>query len=70
MRTPDLAVARDLCAFIAASPSPFHAVEQAAQRLAGAGFDESIDRGRRLRASRGLDRGLATGSGTRSSNSA
>jgi aspartyl aminopeptidase len=42
MRTPDLAVARDLCAFIAASPSPFHAVEQAAGRLAGAGFDEAV----------------------------
>ena len=42
MRTPDLAVARDLCSFIAASPSPFHAVEQAAGRLAGGGFEESI----------------------------
>src|SRR5258708_5524304 len=42
MRTPDLAVARDLCSYIAASPSPFHAVDQAAGRLAGAGFAESI----------------------------
>ena len=42
MRTPDLAAARDLCTFIAGSPSPFHAVEQVAGRLAGAGFDESI----------------------------
>ncbi|TML16077.1 MAG: M18 family aminopeptidase [Actinobacteria bacterium] len=42
MRTPDLAVARDLCSYIAASPSPFHAVEQAAGRLVDAGFDEAI----------------------------
>src|SRR5438477_1229936 len=42
MRTPDLAVARDLCSYIAASPSPSHAVEQAALRLVDAGFDEAI----------------------------
>ena len=42
MRTPDLAVARDLCDYIAASPSPFHAVEQAAARLARSGFAEAI----------------------------
>ena len=43
MRTPDLAVARDLCAYIAASPSPFHAVEQAGERLVAAGFAEAVD---------------------------
>ena len=43
MRTPDLAVARDLCAFIAASPSPFHAVDEAARRLTDAGFAEAFD---------------------------
>ena len=43
MRTPDLAVARDLCAFIAASPSPFHAVDEAARRLIDAGFVERFD---------------------------
>jgi aspartyl aminopeptidase len=42
MRTPDLSVARDLCSFIAASPSPFHAVDEAARRLRDAGFDETF----------------------------
>ncbi|HUP74403.1 MAG TPA: M18 family aminopeptidase [Acidimicrobiales bacterium] len=42
MRSPDLAVARDLCAYIAASPSPFHAVVEAARRLGVSGFEESI----------------------------
>lgn len=31
-------MARDLCSFIAASPTPFHAVRQMAQRLEAAGF--------------------------------
>ena len=43
MRTPDLAVARDLCAFIAASPSPFHAVDEVSRRLTDAGFAETFD---------------------------
>ncbi|MEO8696913.1 MAG: M18 family aminopeptidase [Acidimicrobiales bacterium] len=42
MRTPDLAVAQDLCTFIAASPSPFHAVEQVASRLGAAGFEDAV----------------------------
>jgi aspartyl aminopeptidase len=42
MRTPDLAIAGDLCSFIAASPSPFHAVEQAAGRLVAAGFEDAM----------------------------
>jgi len=32
--------AQDLCAFIDASPSPFHVVDTAAQRLLAAGFEE------------------------------
>ena len=35
-----LDVARDLLAFVAAGPTPFHAVAEAARRLAGAGFTE------------------------------
>jgi aspartyl aminopeptidase len=33
-------VARDLCSFIDASPSPYHACEEAARRLAEAGYQE------------------------------
>jgi aspartyl aminopeptidase len=43
--TPEAAHLDDLAAFISASPSPFHAVETARSRLAGAGFqivDESL----------------------------
>ena len=35
--------AEDLCAFIDASPSPFHAVATAATRLEAAGFTEDDD---------------------------
>ncbi len=38
MKAPDLAVAHDLCAFIDASPSPYHACAEAAARLEAAGF--------------------------------
>ncbi|MDE0804522.1 MAG: M18 family aminopeptidase [Acidimicrobiales bacterium] len=37
---PDRSVADELCTFIDRSPSPFHAVETASQRLAAAGFVE------------------------------
>ena len=33
-------VARDLCAFIDASPSPYHACDEAARRLSGVGYEE------------------------------
>lgn len=36
--TPDLQAARDMCAFIDASPSPTHACLEAARRLEAAGF--------------------------------
>jgi hypothetical protein len=36
----DLAPARDLCSYIEASPSPFHAVEETVRRLRAAGFSE------------------------------
>ncbi len=38
MPESDLEFARDLCAFINAAPSPYHAVEQAIKRLERAGF--------------------------------
>lgn len=46
MISPDVSAARDLCAFIDASPSPFHAVDSAAARLDGAGFSELDERER------------------------
>ena len=45
-RTQDLTAARDLCAFIDASPSPFHAVASAAARLDAAGFTRLDERDR------------------------
>ena len=38
MTAPDLAAARDLCAFVDASPSPYHACSEAERRLTAAGF--------------------------------
>jgi aspartyl aminopeptidase len=44
MTTPErLALADDLCAFIAASPSPYHCVETVAGRLIAAGFSAPED---------------------------
>jgi aspartyl aminopeptidase len=40
---PDLEAARDLTVFIDASPSPFHAVAEAARRLEAAGFREWVE---------------------------
>ncbi|MFM7297565.1 MAG: M18 family aminopeptidase [Planctomycetota bacterium] len=48
------ASARSLCAFIDASPSPFHAVDNGARRLAAAGWTE-------VRESESFPRGLARG---------
>jgi len=36
----DLAPARDLCTYLEASPSPYHAVEETVRRLRAAGFSE------------------------------
>ncbi len=38
LREGGLAAARDLCAFLDRSPSPYHAAEEAARRLSAAGF--------------------------------
>ena len=42
--TGDLAPARELCAYLAASPSPYHAVAEAAVLLDGAGFKRLDER--------------------------
>jgi aspartyl aminopeptidase len=42
---PALHAARDLCGFIDVSPSPFHAVAAAAERLDAAGFERLDERG-------------------------
>jgi aspartyl aminopeptidase len=42
---PDLRAARDLCAFIDASPSPYHVVANAAERLRAAGFRPAHETG-------------------------
>ncbi|MCC6556051.1 MAG: M18 family aminopeptidase [Polyangiaceae bacterium] len=44
LRAAGVAAARDLCAFIDASPTPFHAVREVASRLAAAGFTELGER--------------------------
>ncbi len=40
----DLGLARDLCRYLAAAPSPYHAVEEAAARLEEAGFKRLDER--------------------------
>jgi aspartyl aminopeptidase len=44
LRTRGEAAARDLCAFLDRSPTPFHAAREAAARLAAAGFREISER--------------------------
>lgn len=44
LRERGLAAAKDLCAFIDASPTPFHAATEAARRLSAAGFAEISER--------------------------
>ena len=44
----------DLAAFVRASPSSFHAAEEAGRRLADAGFAELLERGRVARRARSL----------------
>src|SRR5277367_5984186 len=44
LRARGTAAARDLCAFIDRSPTPYHAVCEAAARLAAAGFREISER--------------------------
>ena len=49
-----VARARDLCAYIDAGPTPFHAVAESARRLAAAGFEELTERAAwKLEAGRG-----------------
>lgn len=44
LRAQGLAAARDLCGFVDASPTPFHAVSEAVRRLTAAGFAELSER--------------------------
>src|SRR5512141_1941136 len=44
LRQAGVHAARDLCAFIDRSPTPFHAAREAAARLAAAGFREISER--------------------------
>jgi aspartyl aminopeptidase len=44
LRAAGLGAARDLCAFVDASPTPYHAAREAARRLALAGFSEIFER--------------------------
>jgi aspartyl aminopeptidase len=44
LRERGVAAARDLCAYIDASPTPFHAVAETVRRLAAAGFSEISER--------------------------
>jgi aspartyl aminopeptidase len=43
LRPEALGVARDLCAFLDRAPSPYHAAEEAARRLAIAGFSPLVE---------------------------
>lgn len=44
LRASGVAAAKDLCAFVDASPTPFHAASEAARRLSAAGFVEISER--------------------------
>src|SRR4051812_18924901 len=44
LRRRGLAAAQDLCTFIHASPTPFHAVGEVVRRLGAAGFSEISER--------------------------
>jgi aspartyl aminopeptidase len=63
LRESGLAAARDLCAFVDASPTPYHAVAEAARRLAAQGFTEISER-ETFRLSPGDRRYVVRGGGT------
>ncbi len=63
LRASGLAAAKDLCAFVDASPTPFHAVAEAARRLTAAGFVEISER-EPFRLSAGDRRYVVRGGGT------
>ncbi len=44
LRARGVTAARDLCAYVDASPTPFHAVAETVRRLTGAGFSEISER--------------------------
>lgn len=46
MSTPETETTRDMLAYIAASPTPFHCVEETARRLEAAGFEALSERAR------------------------
>jgi aspartyl aminopeptidase len=63
LRDSGVAAAQDLCAFIDASPTPFHAAAEAARRLEAAGFHEISER-EPFRLSAGDKRYVLRGGGT------
>jgi aspartyl aminopeptidase len=63
LRARGVAAARDLCSFVDASPTPFHAVAETVRRLSAAGFSEVSER-EVFRFSPGEKRYVIRGGGT------